>query len=117
MTKGGWTSPAAAPVYGTRIKPEILLADRMRALGDPNRLRLLAILAERELSTGELVERLAEVTQSVVSHHLRVLRLAGFVSFRTDGSRHLYRVKRRAFGDTASHLRRYARAHPLGSPR
>ncbi len=56
-------------------------AEIYRALGDPVRLRILALLRVRESCVCELVARLP-VSQPAVSQHLRKLRLAGLVSER-----------------------------------
>ncbi len=55
-----------------------LLAKYFRALGDPTRLRIVGLLEEKELSVGEIVERL-ELPQPKVSNHLACLRWCGFV--------------------------------------
>jgi ArsR family transcriptional regulator len=53
-------------------------SERYRALGDPVRLHILALLKVREACVCELVARLP-VSQPAVSQHLRKLRQAGFV--------------------------------------
>jgi DNA-binding transcriptional ArsR family regulator len=59
-----------------------LVAKYFRALGDPTRLRILALLhAEGELSAGELTRRLG-LAQPKVSNHLACLRWCGFVEAR-----------------------------------
>jgi len=61
-----------------------LLAKYFRGLGDPTRLRILALLrAEGELSVGELVERLG-LSQPLVSNHLACLRWCGFIEARRE---------------------------------
>jgi ArsR family transcriptional regulator, cadmium/lead-responsive transcriptional repressor len=61
-----------------------LVAKYFRGLGDPTRLRILELLREsRELSVGELVERLG-VSQPKVSNHLACLRWCGFVETRRE---------------------------------
>ena len=55
------------------------------ALADPLRWRIVTALADEELCVCHLVETLG-VGQSLVSHHLRVLRDVGFVH----GERHRY---------------------------
>jgi DNA-binding transcriptional ArsR family regulator len=69
------------------------LSQLFRALGDPTRLLLLAQLAERERSGGELVRKLG-LLQPAVSRHLRVLREAGLVSDRREAQRVLYSLRR-----------------------
>lgn len=53
-------------------------AELFRALGDPYRLRILAVLRTREACVCELVE-LLPISQPAVSQHLRKLRKAGLV--------------------------------------
>jgi DNA-binding transcriptional ArsR family regulator len=61
------------------------------AIGDPTRRRILELVAPGERSVRELTDEL-DITQSGVSQHLRVLREAGLVTARTEGTRRLYRV-------------------------
>jgi DNA-binding transcriptional ArsR family regulator len=64
-------------------------------LGDPVRRRILELLAEGELASGDIVteiQREFDITQSAVSQHLRVLRESGFAAVRVDGQRRLYSV-------------------------
>jgi DNA-binding transcriptional ArsR family regulator len=61
------------------------------ALGDPTRRAVLARLRTGPRSVGEIVATLP-VSQSAVSQHLRVLREAGLVTDRRDGTRRLYQV-------------------------
>lgn len=55
-----------------------------RAVADPNRVRILAVLRRGELCVCELCDAL-KLTQSTLSTHLQVLRRAGMVSARRDG--------------------------------
>lgn len=64
-------------------------------LGDPVRRRMLELLAEGELSAGEVgrtIEAEFGITQPAVSQHLKVLREAGFARMRPDGVRRLYAI-------------------------
>jgi DNA-binding transcriptional ArsR family regulator len=61
------------------------------ALGDPTRRAIFEQLREGPRSVGELAGTLP-VSRPAVSQHLRVLREAGLVSDRKDGTRRLYRV-------------------------
>ena len=67
------------------------LAEMFAILGSPTRLRLLEALAERELCVCDLAA-VAGVSQSAVSHHLRLLRQLRMVSFRKDGRMAYYRL-------------------------
>jgi DNA-binding transcriptional ArsR family regulator len=65
-------------------------------LGDPVRRRILELLAEGELSAGEIgetVQREFGISQPAVSQHLRVLRESGFAAVRAEGTRRLYAVE------------------------
>jgi DNA-binding transcriptional ArsR family regulator len=68
-----------------------LLAKYFRVLGDRTRLRILALLAERERSVGELAGLLGE-PQPKVSNHLACLRWCGFVSTRREHRTIHYRL-------------------------
>lgn len=57
---------------------------RFRALGDETRLRILEALISGERSVTDLMI-LLDIGQSLMSHHLRILREAGLVTVRRDG--------------------------------
>jgi len=61
----------------------------LNVLGDESRLRLCALLRERELSVTDLV-RVTGISQSRVSTHLSRLRKAGFVRDRREGQHAFY---------------------------
>ena len=62
-------------------------------LGDPVRRRILELLVDDELTSGAITRIVQDefgISQPAVSQHLRVLRDAGFVRVRADGSRRHY---------------------------
>ena len=61
------------------------------ALADPTRVRILDLLARRERSVGELVDRF-DLSQPAVSQHLRVLKEAGLVASRAEAQRRIYSI-------------------------
>lgn len=61
------------------------------ALADPTRLRMLVALSAGELCVCDLSE-VVGVSQSAVSHQLRLLRDRGLVTFRKDAQRAVYRL-------------------------
>src|SRR5438045_9407762 len=61
------------------------LADRLQALADPTRLRVLALLRIMELSVGELAQVLGQ-SQPRVSRHLKILADAAVLERRKEGS-------------------------------
>ena len=66
-------------------------ADAFNAVAEPQRRRILDLLAGGERSVTELVDGLG-LTQPQVSKHLRVLREVDAVHVRDDGRRRLYRL-------------------------
>jgi len=69
------------------------LIDRLAALGEPVRLRLLRLLEKEELSVGELA-KVVQLPQSTVSRHLKVLIDGGWVVSRSEGTSTLLRLIR-----------------------
>jgi DNA-binding transcriptional ArsR family regulator len=64
-------------------------------LGDPVRRRIVELLANGEVTAGDIgavVQREFGISQPAVSAHLRVLRESGFTTVRADGVRRLYAV-------------------------
>jgi DNA-binding transcriptional ArsR family regulator len=61
-------------------------------LAEASRRRILDLLAEEERPVGDLVALLS-LNQPSVSKHLKVLRDAGLVEYRTDVQRRIYRVR------------------------
>lgn len=64
------------------------VAELFATLGDTSRVRIVALLAERELNVTELAGHVG-LTHSAVSHHLRHLRQMRLVQTRKEG-RHVY---------------------------
>ncbi|MBE9013199.1 helix-turn-helix transcriptional regulator [Pseudanabaenaceae cyanobacterium LEGE 13415] len=67
------------------------MAEFMGLLADPNRLRLLSALASRELCVCDLAA-LLKMSESAVSHQLRVLKAARMVAYRKEGRNVYYRL-------------------------
>ncbi|MGH8974608.1 MAG: ArsR/SmtB family transcription factor, partial [Acidimicrobiia bacterium] len=86
-TVGGVPTPgAAAPALD-----ETAVVGVLRALGEPNRLRLLGALRQKERCVRDLVDGQG-LPQPLVSHHLRVLAEAGLVASRRADGFTLYAV-------------------------
>ncbi len=64
----------------------------LEALSDPTRRRIVELLAEDELSAGEIAAQFT-TSRPGVSRHLRVLRDAGLVQVREVGQRRLYTLE------------------------
>ncbi len=69
----------------------IRAAEGLRALSHPDRLRMLCLLADAEMSVGQ-IERNTGLSQSTVSQHLAQLRQQGFVQGRKERNFVFYRV-------------------------
>lgn len=63
----------------------------MKALSDPNRVRVVKILGIKQLCVCELQD-LIGLAQSTVSKHLKVLEEAGLVDYHKEGSWFIYRL-------------------------
>ena len=63
-----------------------------RAIAEPRRREILSLVRDGELSAGEIASKF-EVTRPAVSQHLAVLRDAGLLSERREGTRRLYRAR------------------------
>lgn len=70
------------------------LADMFRLLGEPNRLSIVASCLDGPLSVGEITSRL-ELSQSLVSHHLRLLRAARLLKAGRRGKQIFYSISDR----------------------
>ncbi len=64
----------------------------MRALAESHRREILALVRDQELSAGAIAERF-RVTRPAISQHLAVLKQAGLISERREGTRRLYRAR------------------------
>jgi DNA-binding transcriptional ArsR family regulator len=78
----------------------------LAALADPTRRRIVELLAEGELSAGEIASRFA-TTRPGVSRHLRILREHGLVRARAEGQRRLYSLDPRPLEDLDAWLDHY----------
>jgi DNA-binding transcriptional ArsR family regulator len=66
-------------------------ADPFDALADPNRRAIAELLGGGERSVRELADEMP-ISRPAVSRHLRVLKEAGLVADRAEGTRRLYRL-------------------------
>lgn len=60
------------------------LAELFKVFGDPTRIRILCALSEGELCVQDIANCLT-MSQSAISHQLRVLKQMSLVKFRRDG--------------------------------
>jgi DNA-binding transcriptional ArsR family regulator len=64
----------------------------LKAIAEPRRRQILSLVRDEELPAGEIAAHF-EVTRPAVSQHLNVLKEAGLVSERRNGTRRLYRAR------------------------
>ncbi|MDI6875081.1 ArsR/SmtB family transcription factor [Candidatus Solincola sp.] len=87
--------------------PGILeLAEGLKVLADPNRLRILCLLLRGERCVCE-VERELGISQQLASHHLNVLKEAGFLVSRKEGTSSYYAVVAGKVEDLLEVMRRH----------
>jgi DNA-binding transcriptional ArsR family regulator len=70
---------------------DTLPGDPFDALGDPHRRAIVALLREGDRSVQQLADALP-ISRPAVSRHLRLLKDAGLVADRAEGTRRLYRL-------------------------
>ena len=100
----------------------------LRALADPHRREIVRLVRDTEMPAGQIATNFA-LTQQAVSQHLMVLKRAGVLEERRDGTRRLYRFRRASlepvqelldefWPDALERLRDVVeREHPRQSPR
>ena len=67
--------------------------DVIGAIVEPRRREILSLVRYTEMPAGEIAARFGDVTRPAISQHLRVLKEAGLLSERRDGTRRLYRAR------------------------
>ena len=93
----GTSANACADIEGTDHAPiempdeEILydLADLFKIFSDTTRIKILFALLERDLSVSDIADEVS-MSQSAVSHQLRILNQGRLVKFRRDGKQAIY---------------------------
>jgi DNA-binding transcriptional ArsR family regulator len=79
----------------------------LEAIVEPRRRAILTLVRDRELTAGAIAARFEDVTRPAVSQHLRVLRDAGLLTERRDGTRRLYRTRPEGFGEMRDFLEEF----------
>jgi DNA-binding transcriptional ArsR family regulator len=64
----------------------------LKAIAEPRRQQILSLVRDGELPAGEIAAHF-DVTRPAISQHLAVLKGAGLLSERRDGTRRLYRAR------------------------
>lgn len=93
-TRNGRKAPTAPPGTGLAAQMQArseAAAELLKAMANPQRLRVLCLLIEREMSVGEL-NALVPLSQSALSQHLAVLREKKLVKTRREAQTVYYSV-------------------------
>jgi DNA-binding transcriptional ArsR family regulator len=75
----------------------------LKALADPHRRQILRLVQHRELAAGQIAAQFS-LTQQAISQHVAVLKHAGLLSERRDGTRRLYAMRHEALDPVRSLL-------------
>src|SRR5207245_1861532 len=78
----------------------------VRAIAAPRRRQILSLVRDGELSAGEIAEHF-DVTRPAVSQHLNVLKEAGLVSERRNGTKRLYRARPEGLAELKAFLEEF----------
>ena len=78
----------------------------LRALAAPHRRQILSLVREGELSAGEIASHF-DVTRPAVSQHLNVLKEAGLVNERRNGTKRLYRARPEGLAPVKEYLEEF----------
>jgi DNA-binding transcriptional ArsR family regulator len=81
------STPQSAAATGERATDEAL-----KAIAEPRRRAILRLVADDELAAGEIAA-VFDVTRTAISQHLTVLKNAGLLTERREGTRRLYRAR------------------------
>ena len=74
------------------------IAEFYKALGDESRLKIIQMLTEQEMCVCEIIDKL-NMSQPAVSHHLKILKQAGFVTDSREGKWIYYALNYGVFKD------------------
>jgi Predicted transcriptional regulators len=70
----------------------------LKAVAEPNRRRILTLVRDGELSAGEIASHF-DISAPAISQHLKVLKEAGLVEERRNGTQRLYSVRPEGFDE------------------
>ncbi len=91
------TDPLGAPQAVVRLH---------RALGDETRLKILKLLAGRDLYLTEIAQQL-DLSKPTIKHHLALLRAAGLVTITESGTVVYYTLRRNRLDDASADIKRF----------
>ncbi len=78
----------------------------LKAIAEPRRRAILRLVRDEERTAGEIAEAF-EVTRPAISQHLSVLKEAGLVNERREGTRRFYRIRPEGLRDVRQFLEEF----------
>ena len=88
------------------LTPPLALVRLHRALGDETRLRILKLLASRDLYLTEIAQAL-DLSKPTIKHHMIQLRSAGLVTITDAGTVMYYSLRRNRLDDASAEIKRF----------
>jgi DNA-binding transcriptional ArsR family regulator len=88
------------------LTPPLSLVRLHRALGDETRLRILKLLASRDLYLTEIAQQL-DLSKPTIKHHMIQLRAAGLVTITDSGSVMYYTLRRNRLDDASGEIKAF----------
>jgi DNA-binding transcriptional ArsR family regulator len=88
------------------LTPPLSVVRLHRALGDETRLRILKLLASRDLYLTEIAQQL-DLSKPTIKHHLAQLRSAGLVTITESGTVMYYSLRRNRLDDASDEIKRF----------
>lgn len=86
-----------------------VVMEPLQVIASPRRLRILELVWDRDLTAGEIAAQF-DVSWPAISQHLTVLRTAGFVIERREGTSRIYRADQAALGSLRAVVEEHWRA-------
>lgn len=71
-------------------------AERLKALAEPTRLKILEMLSSEEMCVCEIIDKL-HLSQPAISHHLKILRQADIIKDRKEGKWIFYSLNKKEY--------------------
>ncbi len=78
----------------------------LRAIAEPRRLEILRLIQSVELPAGKIASNF-NITRPAISQHLRVLKVAGLISERRQGTMRLYQARPERLAELRSYLEQF----------
>jgi DNA-binding transcriptional ArsR family regulator len=88
------------------LTPPLSVVRLHRALGDETRLRILKLLASRDLYLTEIAQEL-DLSKPTIKHHLAQLRAAGLVTITESGTVMYYSLRRNRLDDASAEIKQF----------